>query len=92
MKWYVYIIENRQHSLYVGISANPQQRLREHNNKRGSVATYQGTYEIVFIEEYKSLAQARKREIQIKKWRRDKKEFLIQRYKSELPTKSKIED
>lgn len=87
MAYYVYMIKNKQDVLYVGVSENPLRRLVEHNSKRGSVATHQGTYKIVFLEECESLTQARTREIQIKKWRRNKKEFLIQHYKNGLPTK-----
>ena len=77
---YVYIIKNKFGKLNIGISKNPNSRLGEHNNQRGSIFTKSGNFKIVFKEEYKTLAEARKREIQIKKWRRDKKENLINLY------------
>ena len=87
MCW-VYMIKNRGDQLYVGVTSNPQQRLGEHNSKRGAEFTEHNTsYEIVFLEEYPTLAEARQREIQIKKWRREKKEMLIKRYQTGLPTK-----
>ena len=65
---FVYIIKNSADKLYVGITDDPQQRLSEHNSQRGAHYTSRiPTYKIVFLEEYKNLAKARKREIQIKK-------------------------
>ncbi len=78
---YVYIIKNEYDELYTGVSENPQQRVRHHNHNQGAHYTKRrGTFVLVFLEEYPSLAHARKREIQIKKWRREKKEKLIELY------------
>lgn len=81
------MIRNTTGKLYVGISQNPDQRVVEHNTKRGSIYTESGYFKIVFQENYQTLAEARKREIQIKKWKRNKKEFLISRYQTGLSTK-----
>ncbi len=78
---------NSAGKLYVGVSKNPYFRLKEHNSQRGSVFTKSGDFKVVFQEEYPTLTEARKREIQIKKWRREKKEQLIERYQQGLPTK-----
>lgn len=84
----MYILKNSANKLYIGITDNPKRRSREHNTHRGAAYTsHIPTYEIVFLEQYETLAQARTREIQIKKWRREKKEFLIDRYSKGLPTK-----
>ncbi|MFZ2555366.1 MAG: GIY-YIG nuclease family protein [Minisyncoccia bacterium] len=86
--YFVYMIKNGYNDLYVGISKNPQQRLAEHNQKRGSLYTKrESKFELVFLEEHIDLTAAREREVQIKKWRRDKKEALIERYRLGLPTK-----
>lgn len=87
MSTYVYIIKNTHGKIYTGISENPLQRLQEHNSKRGSTYTKNGNFEIGFLEEYPDLSLARKREIQIKKWRREKKELLIELFRSGLETK-----
>lgn len=84
---YVYMLKNDRNELYVGVSKNPYSRLREHNTQRGSVFTKLGNFKIVFKEEYSTLAEARQREMQIKNWRREKKEMLIERYCQGLPTK-----
>jgi putative endonuclease len=88
--YFLYMIKNSVEKLYVGISTNPERRVRYHNEKRGAQFTrYRSDYKIVFLEEYGSLAEARQREIQIKKWSRAKKEILIERYSNGIPTKLK---
>lgn len=85
---YLYMIKNSVGKLYVGVTENPDKRVMYHNQKRGAQFTkYIPDFKIVFLEKYGSLLEARKREIQIKKWRRDKKEFLISKYKNGLETK-----
>jgi putative endonuclease len=85
---YVYMIKNSIDKLYVGVTENPQDRVAYHNKQRGAKFTkYRPDFKIVFLEKYATLAEARKREIQIKKWSRVKKEMLVSRYKIGLPTK-----
>lgn len=79
---WVYMIRNKGNKLYVGITENPKERLNYHNEKRGALFTKNNpSFSIEFVEKHPDLKSARKREKQIKKWRREKKEFLIQRYK-----------
>jgi len=86
--FFVYMISNDKEKLYVGLTKNPEERINCHNQKRGAKFTkYAPTFKIVFLEQYETLAQARKREIQIKKWRRGKKEMLIDRFQRNLETK-----
>jgi putative endonuclease len=85
--YYVYMIKDSKNRLYIGVTRNLNMRLSYHNTKRGSAFTKSGNYKIVFSEEYLTLTEARKREIQIKKWRRDKKEKLIERFEKGLLTK-----
>jgi len=85
---FVYMIKNKWNDLYVGITDNPEKRLQYHNQNRGALFTKrESEFEIVFLEKYSDLVQARKREVQIKKWRRDKKEKLIDLYKKRIETK-----
>jgi len=86
--YYVYMIKNNKGRLYVGVTKELSQRIVYHNNKRGADFTKSGGYESVFIEEYQTLSETRKREIQIKKWRREKKEKLIERFILGLSTKA----
>lgn len=81
------MIMNSHNDLYVGITENPQQRVSHHNRNRGAQYTKRDAkFEIVFLEEHPTLARARTREVQIKKWRRDKKDALIERYAAGFPT------
>ena len=82
--YYVYIIKNTYDKLYTGISGNLPKRIYYHNANRGVLFTKsqlvsRDKFKIVFYEEYQTLAEARKREIQIKKWRREKKETDIRK-------------
>lgn len=89
--YFVYILNNSLGDLYVGITKNPEQRLKYHNENRGAQFTKrEAKFKIVFLEKYPDLSAARKREIQIKKWRREKKEMLIRRYQKDLPTKMSV--
>ncbi len=85
--YFVYMIKNNQNDLYVGITDNPNRRLAEHNGGIGANFTKSHyLFSIVFLEEHENSSSARKREIQIKKWRRDKKEMLIEFYKKGIQT------
>jgi putative endonuclease len=84
------MIKNSKNDLYVGITENPDTRVRTHNKNCGAWFTKnKPDFNLVFLEEYDTLIQARQREIQIKKWRREKKELLIERYKLGSDTKVK---
>jgi putative endonuclease len=82
------MIKNLNNNLYIGVTQDPQKRLFYHNTTQGAEFTkFKASFEIVFLEEYPTLAEARRREIQIKKWRREKKEILIKKYELGLNTK-----
>ena len=84
---FVYMIKNSANKLYVGVADSPEKRLATHNSCRGANFTKNlPDFKIVFLEKHENLTEARQREIQIKKWRIDKKEFLIDKYKKGLPT------
>lgn len=75
---YFYITRSQDSTLYVGITNNPQSRINRHNEGQGSEWIKQhGQSVIVYTEEYPTYIEARKREIQVKKWSRQKKENLI---------------
>jgi len=80
------MIKDIHDRLYVGVSDDPRQRLNDHNHKQGAAFTFQGKFKIAFLEEHTSLKDARSREVQIKKWRRDKKELLIGLYERGIST------
>ncbi len=77
-KWYVYILQCIDKSYYTGITWQPNQRWTQHLNGLGSDYTQNHPPEkIVYLEEHNNLNEARRRELQIKGWVREKKEKLI---------------
>lgn len=79
MSWYLYIAEALTGKYYVGITTEPERRIRNHNQGKGSrMAINQGPFKLVYTSEPMSdQSTARKREIQVKGWHRIKKEKLI---------------
>lgn len=87
----VYMIKNAYDKLYIGITEDLNKRLYFHNARQGALFTKtESKFKIVFYEEYRTLAEAHQREVQIKKWRREKKEILVERYNKNLPTKQSM--
>ena len=80
MHWYVYIISNNAHTLYVGTTDDLPRRIYEHKTKRYKTAfTARYTFDrCVYFEVLTSAAAAEKRERQIKGLLRKKKIALIQ--------------
>ena len=76
--FFVYILKNSTNHLYIGCSSNLLQRLERHNLGDGAEFTKRNKdFKLVYLEEYSTLLEARRREKQIKGWRREKKENLI---------------
>ncbi len=77
--WYVYIAKAKTGRYYTGIATNPNKRIIKHNAGRGSrFAIVQGPFELVYASKsFPDISGARKREIQIKGWSREKKLKLI---------------
>jgi len=64
--------------LYTGVTGDLQWRVYEHKHKliKGFTSKY-NVNQLVYYEEYQYVEDAILREKQIKRWRREKKEFLI---------------
>lgn len=80
MTWYIYIVECSDHSLYTGITTDIERRIKEHNtdNKLGAKYThYKRPVILKYSEDYQTQSEARKREAEIKNWRRENKIKLI---------------
>jgi predicted GIY-YIG superfamily endonuclease len=77
--WFVYIAQANTGRYYVGITNNPEKRVSKHNSGEGSqFARDQGPFKLVYVSEsFANKSEARKREIQLKGWTRQKKEKLI---------------
>lgn len=77
--WFLYIAQARTGRFYVGISPNPQKKVVKTQLRKGSqFAKDQGPFVLVYISPpFPNKSEARKREIQIKGWSREKKPKLI---------------
>ena len=74
----VYILRGSKNHLYVGCTSNKELRIKRHQSGDGAEFTKRNkTFELVYSEEFFTLLEARRREKQIKGWRREKKENLI---------------
>ncbi len=76
---FVYILECADGSLYAGATSDLGRRLREHNcAKRGAHYTKtRRPVKLLYSERFRTLRSARRREAEIKRWRREKKLELI---------------
>ena len=80
-RYYVYLLTNWNNKvMYVGVTNNLERRLYEHKNKL--VKGFTGKYNVnklVYFEETQDVTAAIAREKEIKKWRREKKNQLVNR-------------
>ena len=75
--WF-YILRLQSGSLYPGATANLKQRYKEHCSKRACrTTTLDPPIALVYSEEYETFSEARRREVQVKRWSRAKKEGLV---------------
>ena len=77
--YYVYILSNYTNStLYIGVTGNISRRMSEHKNglTDGFTKKYNVT-KLVYAEECNNISDAIACEKQLKKWRREKKNALI---------------
>lgn len=76
----VYILRTSSNTLYIGQTNNLKKRLLEHGAKSSKSAKYIRyfrSFALVYSEKYSTRQAAMKREWQLKKWSRKKKEALI---------------
>lgn len=80
MKHFVYILECSDKSLYVGCTNDTQKRLKEHNeSKYGAHYTkLRRPVTLKYQETFETLNETRRREAEIKRWKREKKLSLIE--------------
>ncbi|HNQ63107.1 MAG TPA: GIY-YIG nuclease family protein [Syntrophorhabdaceae bacterium] len=78
MKFYVYILECSDKTLYTGYTNDIKKRLYEHNNTSNGARYTSGRrpLKLVYIESYSTQSDAMKREAQIKKLSRANKLLL----------------
>ena len=78
---FVYIMASRlSGTLYLGVTSNLVQRAYQHRNELADgFSRRHGCKLLVWFETHEDLQEARVREFQIKKWKRDWKLKLIER-------------
>ena len=82
MPWVVYILKCSNNSYYVGHTEKLEERLKLHNSGKGAKHTAKYLpISLIYQEPAASKQAAMKRELQIKRWSRAKKESLINRDK-----------
>lgn len=78
MKYFLYIlrsVKNKNH--YIGISENPDKRLREHNSGKTISTKSRRPFVIIYREEFSSRSEAREREKYLKSYTGSKEKFEI---------------
>ncbi|MFC2020938.1 GIY-YIG nuclease family protein [Chloroflexota bacterium] len=77
-EWFFYMVRCRDNSLYSGITINVEGRLKEHNKGTGAKYTsIRRPVTLVYYERCDNVSKARKREEEIKRWSKTKKERLV---------------
>ncbi|QQG44477.1 MAG: GIY-YIG nuclease family protein [Candidatus Roizmanbacteria bacterium] len=80
--YYFYIVRCSDNSLYCGQTKNLERRIKEHNSSSSKGAKYTRAKQpvtLVHSEEYSTIQLAIKRECEVKKWPKVKKEALIEK-------------
>jgi len=81
-EYYIYIVTNQNKTvLYIGVTNNLSRRLKEHFEGKipGFTQLYKCRY-LIYYELFQFIDQAIAREKELKSWRREKKEILIDKF------------
>jgi len=85
--YFVYITTNHiKTTLYIGVTNNLKTRLHQHQQNIYNSETFTGKYyyyNLVYFERFEFIDHAIKREKEIKRWRREKKNNLITSFNPE---------
>ena len=88
--WYVYILKCASGTYYTGHTQDVQARVERHRKGQGATLTkHDIPTSIMFTEQFNSETEAMRRELQLKRWSRAKKEALIHGNLKQLHTLSK---
>jgi putative endonuclease len=75
---FVYIVRCRDGTLYTGYARDPFQRTKTHNSGRGARYTSgRLPVTLAYSESFDSKSEALRREFELKRWSRARKEALI---------------
>jgi putative endonuclease len=83
----VYILRTSSNTLYIGQTKNIEKRMKEHAEKSGRGSKYMrafSSFELVYTEQYTSRSEALKRELELKKLKREGKDRVIQNWENKV--------
>lgn len=69
---YIYLIQSLNEStswIYVGSTENVENRVRQHNSGKVRSTRFRRPYKLIYVEEFATISEARKRERDIKRSR-----------------------
>ena len=68
--YYLYILRGPKDHLYIGVTSNLDARIKRHKSGDGAEFTKRNqVFELVYTEQYRTLSEARRRELQIKRYK-----------------------
>ena len=77
--YFVYIMSNRTHMLYIGVTNNLERRVFEHKSKLvPGFTSHYNLNRLVYFEQTNDVGAVITREKELKGWRRDRKIVLIE--------------
>ena len=78
-QFWVYILSNRSHILYIGVTNNLRKRIYQHRKQApGSFTARYKIIRLVYFESYQYINNAIARETELKHWTRTQKITLIE--------------
>ena len=80
-EWFFYMVRCKDDSIYSGIAVDVAERLKKHNN--GTGARYTAVHRpvvLILLGKSNKIADAMKRESQVKRWSKAKKQQLAHRF------------
>ncbi len=79
-RYYVYILASKSRTLYIGVTNDLRARIFQHRS--GEIGGFTSDYKVhrlVYYEQHAWIQGAIAREKQLKRWRREKKVWLVER-------------
>ncbi|MFA6017170.1 MAG: GIY-YIG nuclease family protein [Patescibacteria group bacterium] len=79
--YYLYLLRCSDNSLYCGQTKDLQRRIKEHNSddSKSKYTRARRPVKLVYFEKYKTINEVLKREFEIKKLTKEKKETLVKK-------------
>lgn len=80
--YYLYLLRCSDNSLYCGQTKNLKRRIKEHNSNdsKSKYTRAKRPVKLVYFEKYKTVNEVLRREFEIKKMTKTKKEILIKNF------------